>query len=626
MDDEGEGGFDLDALLSPQRDRRVRRLPGLLGGALRLVWSAAPRLLAVSVALQLLASVGIAAQLLIGRRILSQLLAGGGHSTDLGRLTPSIILLAAATAVVSFANLARNELQRPLAERVARRAASQVIDVSTAVDLMAWETPSFHDRLRRALVNAQSRPLQMAIGVVGLAGSLISIAGIGGALLVIQPLFVLLVVLAYIPVWLATVRASRAVYRWDAAWTERERRRSYLEAVLTRKEEAKELRAFGAAALLRDRYDRLYDARLAEMMQVVTRRLRLGAAGSLGTSALTGAALAFLLWLVSSHRLSLAGAGAAAAAVVLLGSQLQGLASSAGQLYESSLFIEDFTSFVAWAPRLADAAAVPRPAAAGPFRRLEADSVRFTYPSRSRPSLHDVSIDVAAGEIVALVGDNGSGKTTLAKILAGLLDPQEGAVRWDGVDTRTLAPESMRTHVTVVFQDFVRYALSLADNIELGRPSAAGDDAALDRALQQAGLVDLAARLPEGLRTPLGPEFLGGVDLSGGQWQRVALARAFFRDAPFVILDEPTAALDPRSEAALFDRVRALFAGRAVLLVSHRFSSVRSANRIYVLHEGRVLEHGTHSELMAAGGSYAEMYTLQAASLLEEPTGSRPPT
>ena len=153
----------------------------------------------------------------------------------------------------------------------------------------------------------------------------------------------------------------------------------------------------------------------------------------------------------------------------------------------------------------------------------------------------------------------------------------------------------MRQHVTVVFQDFVRYALSLADNIELGRPASAGDNEALGRALEQAGLVELAERLPDGTATPLGPEFLGGVDLSGGQWQRVALARAFFRDAPFVILDEPTAALDPRSEAALFDGVRALFAGRAVLLISHRFSSVRNANRIYVLHEGRVIEHGTHA-------------------------------
>ncbi|MGH8921456.1 MAG: ABC transporter ATP-binding protein, partial [Actinomycetes bacterium] len=462
-----------------------------------------------------------------------------------------------------------------------------------------------------------SRPLQMTTGLVGLAGSLISIVGIGGALLVIQPLFVLLVVVAYIPVWLATVRASRAVYRWDAAFTERERRRMYLEAILTRKEEAKELRAFDAAQFLRGRYDRLYDERLRELSIVVRRRLRLGVAGSLGTSALTGGALAFLVWLISAHRISLAGAGAAAAAVVLLGAQLQGLAGSAGQLYESSLFIQDFTSFVAWAPHLARAArdGVTPP---GPFTHLHADRLTFTYPSQRAPSLDRVSVDVAAGEIVALVGDNGSGKTTLAKLLAGLLRPESGRISWDGTDTADFDPVGMREHITVVFQDFVHYALSLADNIELGRPGATGDTGALERAIAQAGITQLAAQLPDGVHTPLGPEFYGGVDLSGGQWQRVALARAFFRDAPFVILDEPTAALDPRSEAALFDRVRALFAGRAVLLISHRFSSVRNANRIYVLAGGRVTEHGTHAELMAAGGTYAELYRLQAATFLDE--------
>ncbi len=612
-----EPGFNLDELLSPIRDRRVRRLPGLLAGAVRLVWSAARQLLAISVVLQVVSSAGLAAQLLIGRRILTELLAHTRTGPRFGTVIPSVVLLAVATAIVSFANLARNELQRPLAERVARRAAGQVIDVSTSVELVAWETPSFHDRLRRALVNAQSRPLQMTTGLVGLASSLISIAGIGGALLFIQPLFVALIVVAYIPVWLATVRASRAVYRWDAAFTERERRRAYLEAILTRKDEAKELRAFEAAPFLRERYDHLYDQRLSELIGVVRRRLKLGIAGSLGTSALTGGALAFLIWLVSSHRLSLAGAGAAAAAVVLLGAQLQGLASSAGQLYESSLFIEDFTSFVAWAPRLAEAA-TRGAAPPGPFAHLHAADLMFTYPSRATPSLDGVSIDIHAGEIIALVGENGSGKTTLAKLLAGLLRPQSGHIAWDGADIESFDPVAMRHHITVVFQDFVRYALSLADNIELGRPGAAGDRDALRRAIDQAGIARMAEQLPDGVDTPLGPEFLGGVDLSGGQWQRVALARAFFRDAPFVILDEPTAALDPRSEAALFDRVRALFAGRAVLLISHRFSSVRNANRIYVLSEGRVIEGGTHVELMAAGGTYAELYRLQAATLLDK--------
>jgi len=256
---------------------------------------------------------------------------------------------------------------------------------------------------------------------------------------------------------------------------------------------------------------------------------------------------------------------------------------------------------------------VPEALKAGPFGPIEAEEVTFSYPGSDRVALRSVSLRIEPGEVVALVGGNGSGKTTLAKLLAGLYLPSEGRVCWDGRDTREVDRSELLSHTAVVFQDFIRYALSAGDNIALGRHELAFDTAGIVRAAEQAGADRDISGLPEGYATLLGPAFIDGTDLSTGQWQRVALARTFFRDAPLVILDEPTAALDAKAEHELFARIGELFADRSVLLISHRFSTVRSADRIYVLSEGYVVESGTHEELLALGGTYAELFTLQAS-------------
>ncbi len=236
----------------------------------------------------------------------------------------------------------------------------------------------------------------------------------------------------------------------------------------------------------------------------------------------------------------------------------------------------------------------------------------FRYPGSERVALHEVSLRIEPGEVVALVGANGSGKTTLAKLLAGLYLPGEGRVCWDGQDTRDVGNRELLSQSAIIFQDFIRYALSAGDNIALGRHERHEDTASIVRAAQRSGADADIGTLPEGYETLLGPAFINGTDLSQGQWQRLALARTFFRDAPLVILDEPTAALDAKAEHELFARIRQLLAGRSVLLISHRFSTVRSADRIYVLSGGRVAESGSHEELIAAGGLYAELFSLQA--------------
>jgi ATP-binding cassette subfamily B protein len=394
--------------------------------------------------------------------------------------------------------------------------------------------------------------------------------------------------------------------------TPRDRERGYLASLLTARDPAKEVRAFGLAGFLRARHDRLYDERIAEMRRVSGQQLRVMAVADLASAATIGAAIAGILWLAASHHLALSAAAAGAAALVLLGQRLAFAGQSAGMLQESAMFVDDFLAFTEQAPRVESRQAGPAEPDPGWFGPIEAEGVTFSYPGSERVALRGVSLRIEPGEVVALVGANGSGKSTLAKLLAGLYLPSQGRVCWDGRDTRDVDSRELLAHTAVVFQDFIQYALSAGDNIALGRHERAGDTAGIMQAAERAGADEDIAGLPEGYETLLGPAFIDGTDLSTGQWQRVALARTFFRDAPLVILDEPTAALDAKAEHELFARIGELLADRSVLLISHRFSTVRSADRIYVLNEGCLVESGTHEQLMAVGGTYAELFSLQA--------------
>jgi ATP-binding cassette, subfamily B, bacterial len=604
--------FTLQEYFTPVSERRLRRFPRLLVAAVGLVRRAAPRELLYCTLLQFAAGAGLTIQLLLVQSLLSELLSG---SVTLSNALPEVVAVTAVGGLVAAAGAMLDAQQRILSELVALHATHEVIRTASGADLIVYDSPGFHDRLQRAQLSAGSRPAQMVNGLLGFVGTGLAIAGILVALLIIEPLFCAFVLLAFIPTWLAMRYASQLVYRYDVEQTERERRRLYLFNLLTSKREAQEVRAFDLGGFLGERHRDVYRLLIADLRALLRRRLKVALAGQLVNTLLIGAALAGLVWFVSSGRMSLAAAGSAAAAMILLTGRLRALATSSAGLYESSLYLEDYTSFVAARPRF-EASRPSQPAPSEPGI-VEARDVTFTYPSATRPSLVDASLVLRRGEVVALVGENGSGKTTFAKLLAGLYEPESGAISWDGVDTALMDPTSVRARVSVIFQDFARYLLSARDNLALGEHTRYDDDAAVERAARAAGVHEALASLERGYETLLGPEYFGGTDLSGGQWQRVALARAFFRDAPVVILDEPTASLDPRAEAALYAGMRELFEGRGVLLISHRFGSARTADRIYVLRDGRVVEQGSHGELMAADGYYAELFRLQASSYLD---------
>jgi ATP-binding cassette subfamily B protein len=585
----------------------ARRLPALVAQAVRIAWSASPRDTVATILLSLLGGVFTAFGLLATTGVLEALFSAQPTPDRVRDALPSLLLVAGAAAARTALQAGAGWAQSRLEPQVTRISEERLYGLTSQVELVAFDDPDFHDALQRARmrgVNAADMVVSAAIDV--LTGA-IGIAAVAGVLGVLHPVLLPLLVLAVVPDAWAAVRSARMRYATMSSLIPAYRRKWIIAELLTDRSPAAEVRSFTMRRFLMRMYDRVARSQQDVLLGLARRqtfaRVIGEAVGGLGTG-LVYVALGLLL---AAGAVPLAVAGTAVLAIRSGQSSLSTLMYATNRLYEDGLYFTDFLDFCAEAERRRlSPRALPAPAS---FAEITAEDVAFTYPGADNPALRGVSVRVRRGEVIALVGENGSGKTTLAKILAGLYAPDSGHVRWDGVDLADVNPEEQRRHIAVIAQDHTRWPFTARHNITMGQDKGA---AAIAEAAKVAGADEVVAGLSRGYDTLLDRRFKDGEELSGGQWQRVAVARGFYRDAPLLICDEPTAALDARAEHALFERIRRHADGRTVLLITHRLASVRYADRIYVLDHGEVVEEGTHEHLMALDGLYADLYNLQA--------------
>jgi ATP-binding cassette, subfamily B, bacterial len=537
--------------------------------------------------------------------------------TAVGAIVFLAILQLVLFAITAFLGTIRNITQQLLQNAVAMRIQLMVMEKAATLDLAFYENPESYDLLRRAQTDSINRPVMMISTAFGLVQTLLTFITMIALLIAVSPLLALIALISPIPAFIADTRYGWWGYniaRWGSRLL---RRMNYLVTLVTTDTFAKEVKLFGLGSYFIARYRLIAEAFYASQRRQVARRYLTGFGwGNLSTIA-TSLTYLYVALQAIAGRLTLGDLTLYTAAAQSVQGSIQGLLGGFSGMYEHNLYLNNLFELMATKTSMP----VPSAPVDVPARmrgEITFDNVTFAYPGAEKNALTNLSFTVKGGETLAVVGRNGAGKTTLFKLICRLYDPKEGRILIDGIDLRDFEPDDLREQIGAMFQDYVDYQATAAENIGLGNvPHITDRDAIMD-ASRQAGADDLISNLPDGYDTALGKWFDAGVNLSGGEWQKVALARAFMRDAKILLLDEPTSALDAHAEHDLFERLRSLTKGRTAVYISHRFSTVRRADRIVFLQHGRLVEEGTHEELMRLDGRYARLFRMQASAYTGE--------
>jgi ATP-binding cassette subfamily B protein len=585
--------------------------------AIRLVWHCAPGLTAVSYVLSAAQGLLPLFTLYLMKLIVDAVTAGLALP-DKGQAFRQIALYIGLWALVAVVGV----FLRSLAERVGDAQAQVVTDhtadvlhaKSVEVDLEYYENPKYYDTLHRAQQEASFRPTRIVNGLAQLGQSGVSLIAMAGLLFSFHWAIAVILFVAALPGVFVRLRYAGRMFAWQCKQTQSERKAWYYHWMLTDGGYAKEIRLFNLGALFRERFRTLRQKLRQEKLDLSARRSAADLIAQAGATLIVFGTYAYIAYRTILGSITLGDLVMYFQAFQRGLTSLQELLGGLAGLYEDNLFLTNYHEFMDLKPRVAEPSnprRMPHPMATG----IVFDHVSFSYPSAAdKKVLEDVHFKILPGEVVALVGENGSGKTTLIKLLCRLYDPTSGSISIDGVDLRHFRTTDLRREISVIFQDYARYNLSARENIWLGNTDALAVDETITGAAKRSGADQVVTRLPRGYDTVLGYWFEDGQELSVGEWQKLALARAFFRDAQVVVLDEPTSAMDAMAEYAVFNAFRRVVEGRTAILISHRFSTVKMADRIFVLEGGRIIESGNHEDLIRQGGTYARMFETQARS------------
>ncbi len=592
----------------------LRRAVGVFGysrRALDLVWTTSPGLTLTLGFLTLVAGVLPAAIAYIGQLIVDGVVAAmSSDSPDTSQVIWLIALEAVVVVFVAASQRGISACQSILRALLGQRVNVMILEKALTLQLAHFEDSEFYDKLTQARREASSRPLSLVNRTFGLVQNAISLSSYAALLFAFSPWAVLILIGAGLPSFLAEAKFSGdafKLFRWRSPDT---RMQIYLESVIAREDGVKEVKLFQLGPRLLQRYRDIFRKLFVEDRRLTIRRDTWGfVLGLLSTAAFYGA----YTWIVVSTINGGITLGAMTMYLVLFRqgqSAVAAILTSVSGMYEDNLYLSNLYEYLEQPipGRIGDVTA-----GVDPSRGIEFEKVSFSYPGTATKALDNISLQIRPGESLALVGENGSGKTTLIKLLTRLYEPTEGRILLDGVELQDWDVETLRQRIGVIFQDFGRYQFSVGENIGAGDVRHIDDSARWEKAAKTGMAAPFIEDMPEGYETQLGRWFKGGRELSGGQWQKIALSRAFMRsEADILVLDEPTAAMDAASEAAIFDHFRSESHNKMTILISHRFSTVRAADQIIVIHDGEIVEHGNHESLLASNGQYASLFKLQA--------------